>query len=129
MRKLSNAFAVPPVFPPETDVVVPLAPPPPPHAAAMSETPTAKDAAVTSHFHGCLRVKSLPPEAGFDGAAKGTPSPSARPCILTDVPTRKSLEPSETKGGAAPLPQLVGLVLLDHAVDAVALRRVEDAAL
>jgi hypothetical protein len=62
MRKLSNDFPLAfPVVPPDADVVVPLAPPPP-HAAAISEMPTARDAAMTSHFHGCLRVKSLPPK-------------------------------------------------------------------
>jgi len=35
--------------------------PPPPQAAAIRATPTAKDAAVSDHFHRLLRINSLPP--------------------------------------------------------------------
>jgi hypothetical protein len=71
-RKFGNALAlvaVPPVVPADPDVVVFLLPPPP-HAAAMSETPAAKDAAVTSHFRGCVPVKSLPPQSRMSSARR-----------------------------------------------------------
>src|SRR3954466_6277914 len=66
MRKFGKVLPLPDVVsPPDADVVVPLPLLLPPHAAAISESPTAKEAAVTSHFHGCLRVKVATSSAGF----------------------------------------------------------------
>jgi hypothetical protein len=44
----------------DADVVL-LLPPPPPHAAATSARPTARVAAVISHFHRILRFKTYLP--------------------------------------------------------------------
>jgi hypothetical protein len=79
MRKLSKALPlVLPADPPDADVVVPsLLLLLPPHAAAMSETPTAKDAAMLSHFQECLRFKLVPPKAGFIGAREDDIVPGA----------------------------------------------------
>src|SRR6476469_5979057 len=50
----------PEVVPPPEAVVVLLLPPPP-HAAARNARPTARVAAVTSHFHRILRFKTYLP--------------------------------------------------------------------
>ena len=66
MRKLANVLppeAVPDVVPPDPDVLVFL--PLLPHADAMSARPTARDAAVTSHFHVCLRFKVVTSRVRF----------------------------------------------------------------
>jgi hypothetical protein len=56
------------VLPPED--VAAVVPPDPdllllPHADAMSARPTASDAAVTSHFHVCLRFKVVTSRVRF----------------------------------------------------------------
>src|SRR5512141_282951 len=50
----------PEVVPPPPEVVLLLLPPPP-HAAARNARPTARVAAVTSHFHRILRFKTYLP--------------------------------------------------------------------
>jgi hypothetical protein len=87
-RKLANVLppeAVPPdVVPPDPDVLVLL--PLLPHADAINARPTARDAAVRSHFHVCLRFKVVTSRARFMSrrrSHKGRAFP-LRACILTD---------------------------------------------
>src|SRR5882757_10844382 len=85
-RKLANVLppeAVPPeVVPPAPDVLVLL--PLLPHADAISARPTARDAAVRSHFHECLRFKVVTSRARFMSRRRSHEAgPSRAPCILT----------------------------------------------
>src|SRR4051794_35858321 len=86
-RKLANVLppeAVPPdVVPPDSDVLVLL--PLLPHADAINARPTARDAAVRSHFHVCLRFKVVTSRARFirgEGAERQG-LPARRAFLLT----------------------------------------------
>jgi hypothetical protein len=82
MRKLGN------VLPPLVVVLVAVVPPEPallllllPHADAISARPTAREAAVASHFHECLRFNFVTSRVSDScrgqGAEMAKPSASA----------------------------------------------------
>src|SRR5258706_5310905 len=135
-RKLANVLppeAVPPdVVPPDPDVLVLL--PLLPHADAISARPTAREAAVRSHFRVCLRFKVVTSRARFLSRRRsrraGLP---ARGAFLLTAEGGSELEAtliaaSEPERPAAPRRELGRLRPLDHAVDSCALGRVEDPA-